>query len=45
MIERTPFRHVPYSFSDIFDLSYEYWATVSDADEAANSQAALDGCL
>jgi NADPH-dependent 2,4-dienoyl-CoA reductase/sulfur reductase-like enzyme len=23
--ERTPFRHVPYFFSDVFDLSYEFW--------------------
>jgi len=25
MGERTPFKHVPYFFSDVFDLSYEYW--------------------
>ena len=23
--ERAPFRHVPYFFSDVFDLSYEFW--------------------
>jgi NADPH-dependent 2,4-dienoyl-CoA reductase/sulfur reductase-like enzyme len=34
--ERTPFRHVPYFFSDIFDLSYEYWGDSSDADEAVH---------
>ena len=31
--DRTPFRHVPYFFSDVFDLSYEYWGDLSDADE------------
>jgi NADPH-dependent 2,4-dienoyl-CoA reductase/sulfur reductase-like enzyme len=33
MGERTPFRHVPYFFSDIFDLSYEYWGDSSKAEE------------
>jgi NADPH-dependent 2,4-dienoyl-CoA reductase/sulfur reductase-like enzyme len=32
MNERAPFRHVPYFFSDVFDLSYEYWGDSSDAD-------------
>jgi NADPH-dependent 2,4-dienoyl-CoA reductase/sulfur reductase-like enzyme len=32
MAERAPFRHVPYFFSDVFDLSYEYWGDSSDAD-------------
>jgi NADPH-dependent 2,4-dienoyl-CoA reductase/sulfur reductase-like enzyme len=36
MGERTPFRHVPYFFSDVFDLSYEYWGDSSDADEAVH---------
>jgi hypothetical protein len=31
--ERKPFNHVPYFFSDIFDLSYEYWGDASAADE------------
>jgi NADPH-dependent 2,4-dienoyl-CoA reductase/sulfur reductase-like enzyme len=31
--ERTPFIHVPYFFSDVFDLSYEFWGDPSDADE------------
>ena len=31
--ERAPFKHVPYFFSDIFDLSYEYWGDSSGADE------------
>ena len=25
MGERAPFKHVPYFFSDVFDLSYEFW--------------------
>src|SRR5262249_22532946 len=33
MGERMPFRHVPYFFSDVFDLSYEYWGDASGADE------------
>ena len=30
--ERTPFVHVPYFFSDVFDLSYEFWGDPSSAD-------------
>ena len=33
MGERTPFNHVPYFFSDVFDLSYEFWGDPSGADE------------
>jgi NADPH-dependent 2,4-dienoyl-CoA reductase/sulfur reductase-like enzyme len=29
---RDPFVHVPYFFSDVFDLSYEYWGDSSQAD-------------
>lgn len=29
---REPFVHVPYFFSDIFDLSYEFWGDPSQAD-------------
>ncbi len=32
MGDRAPFRHVPYFFSDVFDLSYEYWGDSSEAD-------------
>lgn len=32
MTEQTPFRHVPYFFSDVFDLSYEFWGDSSEAD-------------
>ncbi|MEO8368318.1 MAG: FAD-dependent oxidoreductase [Candidatus Solibacter sp.] len=30
---REPFRHVPYFFSDVFDLSYEYWGDSEGFDE------------
>jgi 3-phenylpropionate/trans-cinnamate dioxygenase ferredoxin reductase component len=30
--KRDPFVHVPYFFSDVFDLSYEYWGDSSQAD-------------
>jgi len=33
MGDRSPFKHVPYFFSDIFDLSYEYWGDASGADQ------------
>jgi NADPH-dependent 2,4-dienoyl-CoA reductase/sulfur reductase-like enzyme len=33
MGERTPFKHVPYFFSDIFDLSYEFWGDPAGAEE------------
>jgi len=32
MGDKTPFKHVPYFFSDVFDLSYEYWGDSSGAD-------------
>jgi NADPH-dependent 2,4-dienoyl-CoA reductase/sulfur reductase-like enzyme len=32
MGERAPFKHVPYFFSDVFDLSYEYWGDSFEAD-------------
>ena len=31
--ECTPFLHVPYFFSDVFDLSYEFWGDPSGAEE------------
>ncbi|HWC00923.1 MAG TPA: FAD-dependent oxidoreductase [Bryobacteraceae bacterium] len=34
--DRQPFRHVPYFFSDVFDLSYEYWGDGSEADRAVH---------
>lgn len=30
--QRTVFKHVPYFFSDVFDLSYELWGDPSEAD-------------
>lgn len=32
--QREPFRHVPYFFSDVFDLSYEFWGDPAGADDA-----------
>jgi NADPH-dependent 2,4-dienoyl-CoA reductase/sulfur reductase-like enzyme len=31
--DHTPFVHLPYFFSDVFDLSYEFWGDTSGADE------------
>lgn len=31
--QREPFRHVPYFFSDVFDLSYEFWGDTTDAEQ------------
>jgi NADPH-dependent 2,4-dienoyl-CoA reductase/sulfur reductase-like enzyme len=36
MGERTPYHHVPYFFSDVFDLSYEFWGDPSDSDQVVN---------
>jgi NADPH-dependent 2,4-dienoyl-CoA reductase/sulfur reductase-like enzyme len=33
MGDRAPFVHVPYFFSDVFDLSYEFWGDASGADD------------
>jgi NADPH-dependent 2,4-dienoyl-CoA reductase/sulfur reductase-like enzyme len=33
MGDRAPFVHVPYFFSDVFDLSYEFWGDTSGAEE------------
>lgn len=50
--DRKPFRHVPYFFSDVFDLSYEYWGdsegatsavTIGSKDESSFSTWWLDG--
>lgn len=32
--DRQPFKHVSYFFSDVFDLSYEYWGDASGATRA-----------
>lgn len=34
--EYSPFRHVPYFFSDVFDLSYEFWGDPTGAEEVVN---------
>jgi 3-phenylpropionate/trans-cinnamate dioxygenase ferredoxin reductase component len=33
MGERAEFRHVPYFFSDVFDLSYEFWGDTAEAEQ------------
>ncbi len=34
--EFAPFRHVPYFFSDVFDLSYEFWGDPAGAEEVVH---------
>ena len=34
--ESAPFRHVPYFFSDVFDLSYEFWGDPTGAEEVVH---------
>jgi NADPH-dependent 2,4-dienoyl-CoA reductase/sulfur reductase-like enzyme len=36
MGDRQPFKHVPYFFSDVFDLSYEYWGDTQGADRVVH---------
>jgi NADPH-dependent 2,4-dienoyl-CoA reductase/sulfur reductase-like enzyme len=36
MGRRVPFRHLPYFFSDVFDLSYEFWGDPADADQVVH---------
>jgi NADPH-dependent 2,4-dienoyl-CoA reductase/sulfur reductase-like enzyme len=36
MGQRTPFRHVPYFFSDVFDLSYEFWGDPAGAEQVVH---------
>jgi NADPH-dependent 2,4-dienoyl-CoA reductase/sulfur reductase-like enzyme len=36
MGDRKPFQHVPYFFSDVFDLSYEFWGDPSEADQVVH---------
>jgi 3-phenylpropionate/trans-cinnamate dioxygenase ferredoxin reductase subunit len=36
MGERQPFVHVPYFFSDVFDLSYEFWGDTAGADRVVS---------
>jgi NADPH-dependent 2,4-dienoyl-CoA reductase/sulfur reductase-like enzyme len=41
--ELQPFEHVPYFFSDVFDLSYEFWGDIQDAAEAVHRGSVEDG--
>lgn len=41
--ELQPFEHVPYFFSDVFDLSYEFWGDVRGANEVVHRGAVADG--
>jgi 3-phenylpropionate/trans-cinnamate dioxygenase ferredoxin reductase component len=34
--ERAPFKHVPYFFSDVFDLSYEFWGDTAGAEQVVH---------
>jgi NADPH-dependent 2,4-dienoyl-CoA reductase/sulfur reductase-like enzyme len=36
MGERAAFQHVPYFFSDVFDLSYEFWGDAADAEQVVH---------
>jgi NADPH-dependent 2,4-dienoyl-CoA reductase/sulfur reductase-like enzyme len=36
MGRRAPFRHVPYFFSDVFDLSYEFWGDPAGAERVVH---------
>jgi NADPH-dependent 2,4-dienoyl-CoA reductase/sulfur reductase-like enzyme len=36
MGERAQFRHVPYFFSDVFDLSYEFWGDPAGAESVVH---------
>lgn len=36
MGESAPFRHVPYFFSDVFDLSYEFWGDGAGANQVVH---------
>ena len=36
MGQHAPFVHVPYFFSDVFDLSYEFWGDVTGAQEVVS---------
>lgn len=41
--EYQPFVHVPYFFSDVFDLSYEFWGDSSEAAQAIHRGDVADG--
>ena len=41
--ELQPFEHIPYFFSDLFDLSYEFWGDVQDAETVVHRGSVADG--
>src|SRR5215469_16046810 len=45
MGDTTPFKHVPYFFSDVFDLSYEYWGDSSGADQVIHRGDVSSNCF
>jgi NADPH-dependent 2,4-dienoyl-CoA reductase/sulfur reductase-like enzyme len=40
---REPYEHVPYFFSDVFDLSYEFWGDTQGAVKTVNRGNMADG--
>jgi NADPH-dependent 2,4-dienoyl-CoA reductase/sulfur reductase-like enzyme len=40
---REPYEHVPYFFSDVFDLSYEFWGDTQGAVKTVNRGNMVDG--
>jgi 3-phenylpropionate/trans-cinnamate dioxygenase ferredoxin reductase subunit len=45
MGEYRPYERVPYFFSDVFDLSYEFWGDATGAAEAVHRGQVEDGCF
>jgi NADPH-dependent 2,4-dienoyl-CoA reductase/sulfur reductase-like enzyme len=43
--EIQPFEHVPYFFSDVFDLSYEFWGDTEGAAEAVHRGSVEEGAF
>lgn len=43
--KRTAFEHVPYFFSDVFDLSYEFWGDPQGADMVIHRGDVENGCF
>lgn len=41
--ELQPFEHIPYFFSDVFDLSYEFWGDAQEAAQAVHRGSVEDG--
>ncbi|MGE0539553.1 MAG: NAD(P)/FAD-dependent oxidoreductase [Dehalococcoidia bacterium] len=45
MGDRVPFVHVPYFFSDVFDLSYEFWGDTAVASDVVYRGDVAGGCF